>query len=99
MAATHSARKSTAVDDPAPRSNAPFGYTARNIRTFSNIALGSDLACFPGVSLEQAADLDPPTFATDIDVLEALEIAYLRITKSDEKRRGTKYSIPPGKAF
>lgn len=38
MAATDSARKSTAVDDPAPRSNAPFGYTARNIRTFSNIA-------------------------------------------------------------
>ncbi|RBA15883.1 hypothetical protein FPRO05_12104 [Fusarium proliferatum] len=38
MAATDSARKSTAVDDPAPRSNAPFGYTARNICTFSNIA-------------------------------------------------------------
>ncbi|KLO99688.1 uncharacterized protein LW94_10005 [Fusarium fujikuroi] len=38
MAATDSARQSTAVDCPAPQSNAPFGYTARNIRTFPTIA-------------------------------------------------------------
>ncbi|SCV57725.1 uncharacterized protein FFB14_15293 [Fusarium fujikuroi] len=150
MAATDSARKSTAVDDPAPRSNAPFGYTARNICTFSNIAEpirfsddenGSpihrlypaavlDFAHVPQLVLKaslnnfrssasdcicwrvnrsadnphtfvpmQAATPVLPTFATDMDALEAPEVAYLQITKPDEKKRGTKYSIPPSKAF
>ncbi|VZH99420.1 unnamed protein product, partial [Fusarium fujikuroi] len=60
---------------------------------------GSELACFSGVSLEQASDPVPPTFASDMGTLEAPEIAYLRITKPDEKKRGTKYSLPPGRAF
>ncbi|KAF5674689.1 nacht ankyrin containing protein [Fusarium denticulatum] len=39
---------------------------------------GSGQACFLGASLGQAANPVPPTFASDMDALEAPETAYLR---------------------